>query len=123
MNQSLSKRYKRRSKDMNLSRLIINVFIAGVIFYALIPSIFKLSLLTGIGFIITCALAFNKGVIFKDPIFVMNVAVGYILTNVAVSQVLPTVYKEAVQGTIVTALIVFAVFLAIYLKGKELQSY
>lgn len=101
------------------TRSFIYVFIAGVIFYALIPSMFELSLSTGIGFIITCVLAFKKRVIFKDPIFVMSVAFGYILINVAFNQVFPLVYKNAVQGSIVTAFIILFVFLAIYLKGKE----
>ena len=108
---------------MNLYNQLISLIAAGLLVYAFIGYMFTLGITTGLGFLIACGLAFYKGVIFKAPRIIGFIAVGYILTNLAISQVLPMVYKEAVQGTIVTALIIFAVFLSIYLKGKQLQSY
>lgn len=108
---------------MNLYNQLISLIAAGLLVYAFIGYMFTLGITTGLGFLIACGLAFYKGVIFKEPRIIGFIAVGYILTNLAISQVLPMVYKEAVQGTIVTALIILAVFLSIYLKGKQLQSY
>ena len=101
----------------------IKLFIAGVLCYAFLDFMFSLSFITGIGFIISCCLAFHKGAIFKEPRIIGFIAIGYVLTNTAVSQVLPMVYEEAISGTFLTALVIFSVFLTLYLKGKEIQSY
>jgi hypothetical protein len=84
---------------------------------------FNLGITTGFGFLIACGLAFYRGAIFKDPRIIALIAVGYVLTNLAIDQVFPMVYEDAIQGSIVTASIIFVVFLSIYLKGEELQSY
>ena len=100
----------------------IKLFIAGVFFYTFLDFMFSLSFITGIGFIISCFLAFHRGVVFKEPGIIGFIAIGYVLTNTAVSQVLPMVYEETISGTVLTGLIIFSVFLTLYLKGKEIQS-
>lgn len=108
---------------MRIVEKIISIFVAGILLYAFVPYMFQLSIITGIGFIIACLLAFYRGVVFKYPRIVGFIAVGYILTNLAISQILPMVYQDFIQGSVLTAIIIFAVFLTVYLRGKDLKAY
>ena len=52
---------------MRTENKIIAIIISVVLFYVFVQHMFQLSIMTGIGFIISCGLAFYKGVIFKEP--------------------------------------------------------
>jgi hypothetical protein len=108
---------------MKIEEKIASIFIAGVLLYALIPKMFELSLITGLGFVIACSLALYKGVIFKKPEIIVLIFLGYTLTNAATSRILPQVYENFIQNSLLEAAIISTVFLMLYLKGKELQSY
>lgn len=84
---------------------------------------FKLSPWSGIGFIISCGLAFYRGAVLKDPRLIGFIAVGNILTNVAMSQLLPQIWSDMVQGSFLTAGIVLAVFIIIVLRARQLADY
>jgi hypothetical protein len=84
---------------------------------------FELSIIAGIGFIISCSLAFYRGAVFKEPGIIVIIALGYTLTNIAISRILPKVYENFIQGSILAILIVLIVFLSVYLRGRELKSY
>jgi hypothetical protein len=114
---------KRFRINMRLEEKLISLLVAGLLLYVFVPYMFELSKVTGIGFIVACSLALYKGAVFRDPRIIGFIAVGYILTNLAISQILPMVYEDLIQESFLTALIILIVFLSVYMRGRELKSY
>ncbi len=107
---------------MDLIKFVSSLFIVGILFKAFVPMLFSLSIFTGIGFVISCGLSFWNGQVFDDPQIISYIAIGHILTNTAVSQILPMVFDNILGGLFSQALIVGVVFLVVYARGKEIQS-
>lgn len=90
--------------------------------YALLPMMFELGMLTGLGFIVSCGISLYKGKAIKNPDLIPIIAIGYILTNTAISLVFPLVYENLISKSFLVAGIIFAVFASLYLRGKELKD-
>ncbi|MBI4163971.1 MAG: hypothetical protein HY512_03850 [Candidatus Aenigmarchaeota archaeon] len=102
--------------------LVLTLFITGILFYAFYPLMLSLGGLTFISFLLACALSFYRGVVFEDPRVIGFIAIGHVLTNVAVNSVLPLAFESILTGSILQASIIVVVFSVIYLKGKDIQS-
>ena len=105
-----------------LRDLVITILIAVILFYAFLPVMASLGIITLGSFVFSCALSFYKGVAFKEPRIIGFIAIGHVLTHAAVNQVLPLVWENIAAGLFLEALIIGTVFIMMYLRGKEIQS-
>ena len=103
------------------AQIILYAF-AGLLVWALLPSVFEVSFLTGIGFFIACAMSFYKGTVLKDPWIIAVIAIGYIMSNAIVGALIPEIYNSLISQSFLTAAILGIVFLGLYLKVKEMKD-
>ncbi len=128
----MRRRYKRKKKKYKQNRnvrisdlpkpiqYVILYGLAIYLVYAFFPVIWDLGWITSLGFIVSCALSFYRKTVLKDPRVIGFIAIGYVLTNAAVSTVLPMLYDELIHQSLLTAAIVGLIFLAIYWRGKQI---
>ena len=90
--------------------------------YAFLPTMWELGFLTTVGFIVSCGLSLYRKVVLRDPRVIGLIAVGYILSNMAMKEILPMMYGDILKQSFLTATIIGIVFLTIYLKSKELKD-
>jgi len=72
--------------------------------------------------LVACALSFYKGQVIEKPEIIGYIAIGHVLTNAVVSNLLPLIYQNFIGSLFLQAVIIGAVFVALYLRGKEIQS-
>jgi hypothetical protein len=106
----------------SIMQYIIVYGLALCLIYAFLPTMLELGIITTIGFIISCALSLYRKVVLHNPIAPGLIAVGYILSSLAIKQILPKLYENIVKQSFLTAAIIGLVFLAIYLKSRELNK-
>jgi len=106
-------------------KIVGNIILYGIaiwLFIALFPTIWDLGFITTAGFLFSCALSLYRKVVLKDPRVIAIIAVGYILSNTAVSKLLPMIYEDLLKQSFLTAAMIGIVFLAIYFKAKEIKD-
>jgi hypothetical protein len=103
-------------------RKAIYLIIAVLLFAVVVPVMFRLGLITGIGFVISCLLALYRGVLWKDAGAVLFIAAGYAITSLAVHALLPAAYANLQnQSFLVAALLVLA-FIFIWWRLRALRA-
>lgn len=90
-------------------------------FIALLPIIWNFGIITTIGFVASCSLAFYKGTVFENPIAIVIIAVSYILTNAFIHALIPTIYENILSKSLLTASIIGLVFLYVYFWGRSFR--
>jgi hypothetical protein len=121
----LALKNKDSSDSVELPKSIQKIILWGLalyLSYALLPTMFELGWITGIGFIVSCGISFYKGKAIENPNLIPVIAIGYILTNTAVSMLLPQIYESIISKSFLVAGIILIVFISLYLRGKELKD-
>ena len=90
--------------------------------YALLPTIWELGYITTAGFLISCGLSFYRKIVLRDPRVIGIIAIGYLLSNAAVSTLLPMMYEDLLKKSFLTAAMIGIVFLVMYFKAKEIKD-
>jgi len=106
--------------------LIIVVYLGIVIFIDLVKTLWQLSPLTSIGFVISVFIAIWKGHIsiekLEDNISILLlIFVGTVISYVA-SSMIPNMLNVAFGGDLISAAIMGVVILIIWLRGREIKN-
>lgn len=110
------------TKCMKLSeKRIYQYAVAGVVFFAFLPSMFDLSILTGLGFIGSVLFSICNRTLIKDP-RIMAYIVGGIILTYAASTLLPDIWENFKAKNWISLLILIFVYVVIYLKGYYLKK-
>ena len=96
----------------------LKYMMAGIIFIAVLPSLFDLSLLTGLGFIGAVVFSILNGTMSEDPnkMIIMIIA-GTILTFIA-STLMPSIRENFLSRNFFGLIVLIILFLGIWLKGR-----
>ena len=74
-------------------------------------------------FVITCGLAFYRGAVLREPRLIAYIAIGNIITHALLQNLAPQIWKDVVQGSLLSAGMISIVFLIIFLHVRELADY
>ena len=102
---------------------LISYFIAGILFYAFFDTIYKISPWSTIMFVASCGLAFYRGAVLREPRLIAYIAIGNIITHALMQNVVPQIWNNAIQGSLLSAVMLSLVFLIIYLRVRSLSDY
>ncbi len=105
------------------TKMLVSGVLALVIAWFLLPFMLGLSLLTGVGFLISVLLAFYKGIIFKKPEVIGYIAISYIIVSVSAGILIPKAYTDYKTAGLTSSIITLSIFLAIYLFARNLRDY
>lgn len=107
----------------SIVKTITSYLIAGILFYAFFDAIYKISPWSTIMFVVSCGLAFYRGAVLREPRLIAYIAIGNIITHALMQNLAPQIWKDALQGSLLSAGMLAAVFLIIYLRARELADY
>lgn len=93
-----------------------------LLFLILVPVMFSLGVIAGIGFIISCMLALYGGVLSRDGRAVLFIALGYALTSYAFRLLWPFAYGSWQQQSFLTFILVCVVLLAVWWRARRLKA-
>lgn len=93
------------------------------LFYSFFDTIYKISPWSTIMFVISLGLAFYRGAIIRDPSLIAYIAIGNIITHTLMKSLLPQIWNNVVQGSILSAVVISLVALIIYLYIRQLTNY
>jgi uncharacterized protein (DUF2062 family) len=103
----------------------IGIYVAISVFKEMIVSLWTISPLTCIGFVVSVAIAIWNGRIGRDVVKSLKI-LGFIFAGTIISQVatsqLQNLWHNFIAGNLVGAGIIGAVILVLYLKGREIQN-
>lgn len=120
-------------KTMNIPQTVVSLFIIGIIIYVsvlvfkeMLVSLWTISPLTCVGFVISVAIAIWKGRIsiekgIKNLQILGFIFVGTIISHVATSQ-LQNLWGNIIVGNLVGASVMVMVILVLYFKGRDIQN-
>lgn len=74
-------------------------------------------------FVISCGLAFYRGAVLKEPRLIAYIAIGNIITHALMQNLVPQIWNNVVQGSLLSAIMVSLVFLIIYLRVRDMSDY
>jgi len=107
----------------SLSKTIISYVVAGILFYAFFDAIYKINLWSIVMFVVSCGLAFYRGAVLREPRIIAYIAIGNIITHALIQNLAPAIWGDLLQGSLLSAGILAAVFLMIYLRVRSLADY
>ncbi len=118
---------------MDPVKLIIKIIILAIVIYcgvilfqAMVTSLWAISPITSVGFVISVIVAFLKGVFSFDKLENNLVILGFIFVGTVLSyaatSLIPTGLKSLYAGDFVGAAIIIAVILVIWFKGQEIKN-
>lgn len=111
------------SRMSSIYKTLISYFIAGILFYAFLDTIYKINPWSTVMFVVSCGLAFYRGAVIKEPRLIAYIAIGNIITHALLQNLVPQIWTNVVQGSLLTAGMISLVFLIVYLRVRELSNY
>jgi hypothetical protein len=119
---------------MNYEKILIEVLIAILVLYvgyemfiAMVKSLWGLSPIASIGFVLSIAIAILKGHIrfdkLEDNLRIMLFIFGGTVISYAATSMIPSLVGFAIAGQLMGALITGIVILLIWFKGQEIKGW
>jgi hypothetical protein len=107
----------------SLYKTIVAYLTAGILFYAFFDAIFKINPWATIMFVVSCGLAFYRGAVLRDPRLIAYIAIANIITNALTTNLAPQIWNDIVEGSLFSTGTLATVFLAVYLRARQLADY
>lgn len=88
----------------------------------LTPFMFRLGLITGIGFLISCCLACYRGALWRDGGVVVLIAIGYAITSFAFRLLWPAASESIRQQSFLAAILTMFFFFFIWWRMRRWKT-
>jgi hypothetical protein len=119
---------------MNYEKLLIKILIAILVVYvgyemfiAMVKSLWELSPITSIGFVLSIIIATLKGHIrfdkLEENLRIMLFIFGGTIVSYAATSMIPNLVSSVLAGQFIGALITGVVILLIWFKGREVKGW